>query len=66
MVVVRAVDEERRADGERDRLARLFDELDNLDVVHVRDGDAVDGEYAIADTQALALLCRTVLDNFAF
>ena len=55
MVVVRAVDEERRADGERDRLARLFDELDNLDVVLVN-GESSAGTSLVGCSHLLRLI----------
>lgn len=50
--------------GESDRVAGVLDELDDVDVVHLRDVDAVHCLYAVAHVQTLTAFGRTVFNNF--
>ena len=53
---------ERRADRQRDRVAGIFDQVDNVTVVQTRYVVVVHGQNAVADVQPGATLGRTVAD----
>lgn len=50
-------------DAQRDRVSRLFDQIDDVRVGLVGDGAAVDGEDAISHLQLPAAVRRTALDD---
>ena len=51
------------ADGERDAEAGVFDDVDDVLVMHVHDVGGVDGEDAVADLQSPAPRRRALLDD---
>ena len=53
------------SDGQGDGAAGLFDESDDLDVAHVEDAGAVDGQDCVADVEALAAVGGTALHDLA-
>ena len=53
----------RWADGERDAEAGVFDDVDDVLVMHVHDVGGVDGEDAVADLQSPAPRRRALLDD---
>lgn len=48
---------------QRDRVSRLFDQVDDVRVGFVGDGAAVDGEDTISHLQLPAAVRRTALDD---
>ena len=56
---------QRRADSQRDRVAGIFDQIDDIAVVQPRYVVMVDGQDAVADVQLEAPLGRTVRNDLA-